>query len=93
MDDPELDKILVFLNQEQIRATYGAVAALLGILPRSMGVRLGPHSLKKSWIVNADSGEPTGYTTADIHPALKRNSEIIRTAVVLRRRMTSATRR
>jgi len=40
-DAATLDEILAFLNDEQVRATYGAVAEVLGVIPRSMGARLG----------------------------------------------------
>jgi hypothetical protein len=41
--NPPLEEIIQFLNHKQARATYGAVAGLLGVIPRSMGARLGPH--------------------------------------------------
>src|SRR6266850_2526713 len=49
--DPRLAEILEFLNDEQVRATYGAVAEVLSVILRSMGARLGPHSHEASWIV------------------------------------------
>ena len=38
-----LDEILEFLNHEQVRATYSAVAEVLGVIPRSLAVRLEPR--------------------------------------------------
>jgi hypothetical protein len=51
--DPRLADIIRFLHQERVRATYGAVAGVLGVVPQSMGARLGPHTIEASWIVNA----------------------------------------
>jgi predicted RNase H-like nuclease len=65
-----LPKIASLLNQHHQRATYGAVAGLLGVLPR--GVMNGrSKSPEYSWIVAAsgsEKGRPTGYETNQIHP-------------------------
>lgn len=90
--DPRLAEIIRFLNQEKVRATYGAVAGLLGVVAQSMGARLGPHTTEASWIVNAKTGWPTGYAAGDIHPELTTNPAIITTAAELRRRMRLADR-
>jgi hypothetical protein len=44
--DASLDEILEFLNDEQVHATYAAVAEVLGVIPRSLGVRLVRAGLK-----------------------------------------------
>lgn len=85
--DPRLAEIIRFLNQANVRATYGAVAGVLGVVPQSMGARLGPHAMERSWIVNARTGRPTGYTADNIHPALTSNPEIVTTSEELRHRM------
>jgi hypothetical protein len=84
-----LPQILEFLNTEQIRATYGAVAGLLGVIPRGMGAQLGPHTPERSWIVNADTGLPTDYRQDEIHLALMRSDEIISSGMELAMRMTA----
>lgn len=65
-----LPLIVSQLDQHCQRATYGAVAKLLGVLPR--GVMNGrPKSPEYSWIVAASGpqrGWPTGYSVEDIHP-------------------------
>jgi len=65
-----LPAIVVQLHKHRQRASYGAVAGLLGILPR--GVMNGrPQSQEYSWVVAATGrqrGWPTGYTTEQIHP-------------------------
>ena len=84
-----LPEILEFLNAEQVRATYGAVGELLGVIPRAMGARLGPHTQERSWIVNAETGLPTDYSREDTHPALLRANEIISSGTELVMRMTA----
>jgi hypothetical protein len=90
-----LDQILEFLNDEQVRATYGAVAEVLGVIPRSLGVRLGPRRPEASWIVSAESGSPTDYSQDQWHPALLGNGDIIKsgTALILRLSMWRRARR
>ncbi|HXI38505.1 MAG TPA: DUF429 domain-containing protein [Bryobacteraceae bacterium] len=65
-----LPKMAALLDRHSQRATYGAVAGILGVLPR--GVMNGrPKSPAFSWIVAAtgpDRGRPTGYSDHQIHP-------------------------
>lgn len=68
-----IEGIVAQLNARKQRATYSAVAALVGVLPR--GLMAGrPKSERYSWVVAASSGSgsrrgwPTGYTTNQIHP-------------------------
>jgi alkylated DNA nucleotide flippase Atl1 len=84
-----LPEILAFLNEKEIRATYGAVAGVLGLPPRSLGAALGSRRPEASWIVNAESELPTDYDHTHIHPALFRRSEVIRTQYELVLRMSA----
>src|SRR5205823_13594430 len=65
-----LQKIGARLDGHCQRATYGAVAGILGVVPR--GVMNGrPKSSEYSWIVAATGpgqGMPTGYSEHQIHP-------------------------
>ena len=79
---------LQFLNDERVRATSGAIAAVLGVPPRSLGAMLGSRRPEASWIVNAETGLPTDYEQTDWHPALISNSEVIRTGNELMLRLT-----
>ena len=88
-----LEEILTFLNDEQVRATYGAVAELLGVNPRSMGILLGPRRPEASWIVGAENGLPADYDQAEWHPALLSRGEIITSGRALLLRMTIRRRR
>jgi hypothetical protein len=85
----DLPEILRFLNEEQVRATYGAVGEALGVMPRAMGARLGPHTQERSWIVNADTGLPTDYSKEETHPSLFRCEDIISSGTELVMRMTA----
>jgi len=70
-----LDDILDQLNKRKQRATYGAVAGILGVSPQGvMGGRQPSH--RDSWVVAAKTdskrmsrrGWPTGYKDEEIHP-------------------------
>jgi hypothetical protein len=84
-----LPAILAFLNAEQIRATTGAVGEALGVSPRLIETRLGPRSMDASWIVNAETGLPTGYGQNDMHPALLDKSDIISSGIELVMRLSA----
>jgi hypothetical protein len=80
-------EIVQFLNAKQIRATYGAVGDAVGVIARNVGARLGKRRPEVSWVVRTSDGLPSGYQTHEIHPALTRTSEIIRTGSDLVRRV------
>ena len=70
--DTSLADILQFLNQSRTRATYGAVASVLGVPARSLGTLLGARRPEASWVVNAETGLPTDDEQADWHSDLHR---------------------
>ena len=78
------DQILDCLDRQRIRATYGAVGAVIGRPPQSVGAVLGSRTQRASWVVNARTGEPTGYDRRQKHPDLYRTARIIRTGDELR---------
>ncbi|HKE21045.1 MAG TPA: DUF429 domain-containing protein [Bryobacteraceae bacterium] len=69
-----LTSISECLNRRKQRATYGAVAGLLGLVPRSLMVGQS-RSWVFSWIVAANGGRPTGYSLSQIHPDCLRQIE------------------
>jgi uncharacterized protein YgfB (UPF0149 family) len=89
-----LDGIVHQLNAHKQRATYGAVAELVGVLPGGlMGGR--PKTPTYSWVVAATGGTgsprglPTGYSVNQVHPECYRQfcegeDNIIDSADVLR---------
>jgi hypothetical protein len=72
----DLDGVIAALNRHQQRATYSAVAALLGQTPRLLMHRQ-PRAQENSWVVSKSTGRPTGYADADIHPALSTNETVL----------------
>jgi hypothetical protein len=94
---PALEKILAFLNRDRIRATYGAVGEALGFqlgqAGQAVGQMLGVRRPYACWVVNADSGEPTGYEEHEKHSALRDNPEVIDTGLELLQRMAGIDRR
>ena len=85
-----LDDIVAYLNAAQVRATYGAVAEVVGGIAQSIGERLGGVAGRRSeasWIVNAETEMPTGYRLEQRHPALLKSRDIITSGDELRRRL------
>ena len=82
-----LDEVLTFLNDEQIRATYAAVAEVVGVAPRALGGQLGPRRPDASWIVSAEHELPTDYDQTEWHPALLSRGEVIKSGRELMLRM------
>jgi hypothetical protein len=71
-----LSNILDLLQTHHQRATYGAVAALLGRSPQTV-MQGCPRNWLHSWVVNQDTGRPSEYPKGMIHPALEENVEIL----------------
>lgn len=65
---PTIEEILSVLNRERVRATYGAVADVIGVSPRSLSRLLGERRPEASWVVAKRTLRPTGYADAQIHP-------------------------
>jgi hypothetical protein len=76
MTDTTLDEILDALEHSRQRATYGAVASLLGKTPRML-MRGRERDRHHSWVVNRTSGKPTGYDDELLHPELALNDHVI----------------
>ena len=71
--------VLRFLNEARVRATYGAVSTVLGVPPQAIGALLGDRRPEASWVVNTETGLPTGYEQTEWHPDLMATSAVIRT--------------
>jgi len=74
----KLDQILDLLNRYHQRATYGAVAGVLGRIPRSV-LQGRPRDWRHSWVVSDETGLPSEYPAPKIHPDIARRPEILRT--------------
>lgn len=73
-----LPGVLDVLERHRQRATYGAVAELLGKTPRSLMQGL-PKNWRNSFVVNQASGEPSEYHDLQKHPALREPETILST--------------
>ncbi len=71
-----LEEIVDKLDQHGQRATYGAVARLLGHSPRSL-LKGRERERRFSWIVNRDTGLPTGYADDLIDARLRESGPVI----------------
>ena len=71
-----LDSILDALDRHHQRATYGAVAGIVGGLARSV-MKDRPKDRRHSWIVSKETGWPTGYPESAIHSDLLERGEVI----------------
>ena len=80
-----VEEILECLNSVETRCTYGAVAGIIGGSARGVGKKLGRRRPEASWVVNAGTGEPTGYSKSEMHPSLFDNVKIISTTDELRK--------
>lgn len=72
-------EIIGTLGRHRQRATYGALAGLVGGLPRSVMSGL-PKTPENSWVVSARTRLPTGYGEQEMHPDLESRSNILSTA-------------
>ena len=79
-----LDQILDALNRHHQRATYGAVAGLVGAIPRAV-LSGRKRDWRHSWVVNDETGKPTDYSELRLHPALEENPYVISSSEELER--------
>ncbi|MEO7997529.1 MAG: hypothetical protein ABI852_08795 [Gemmatimonadaceae bacterium] len=78
MSATTMDQILDELEDAQQRATYGAVAAVVGASPRAL-MSGRERNLRHSWVVNVRTGLPTDYPTELMHPDLASNAVVLKT--------------
>ncbi len=69
--DSKIKQVLDFLNRNRLRATYKDVAGFLNVPAQSLSVLLGPHRPAASWVVNGETGKPSGYIESECHPDLR----------------------
>lgn len=78
MPELTLDQVLDALDRDHQRATYGAVASLLGKSPRTL-MQGRERDPRHSWVVSRGTGEPTGYSSEQTHPDLREKVEVLET--------------
>ncbi len=79
-----LDGIITCLNERRVRATYGAVAGVLGpgfVAKALMKDR--ERNAENSWVVHKDTKLPLDYSDEELAPRLA-NTVVIMTADKLR---------
>ncbi len=81
-------EVLLCLDDLEVRATFGAVADSIDVIPQSMGELLGPRRPEASWVVSAADGRPTGYEQSEMHDDLFR-SDVISTSHELLKRIVA----
>lgn len=69
--------ILQYLNDNNIRCTYGAMADAIGVNVMKIGGLLGEHRPAASWVVNSVTLKPTGYEPENEHPDLYSQDRVI----------------
>ena len=88
MNELTMDTILDALDNGHQRATYGAVAALLGKSPRTLMTGC-ERDRCHSWVVSRRNGEPTGYAPEQVHPSLRERADVFETKEELGRWLAS----
>jgi hypothetical protein len=89
MSEKLLEEIIDHLNRHHQRATYTAVAAIVD-RPETFLLRGRPRNYRNSWLVEQETGLPTGYEPAQLHPELKSNPDVIATGDALRNWLADA---
>lgn len=80
MDSPDdLTPLLHRLQDARTRATYGAVAGVVGGTAQSV-MKGRPRNPLHSWVVNKQTKRPTHYVGAEHHPNLFENARVIQSA-------------
>jgi hypothetical protein len=74
-----LEEVIDVLHREGIRATYGAVAGVVG--GTAIGLMVGrPMDPRHSWVVAAGNDLPTGYNESQMDPLLRQSPVVLDTA-------------
>lgn len=82
-----LKDILRYLNDHTVRASYSAVAEILGVTVWSLVYKLDKCQPEMSWLVSDKNGLPTGYKTTNYHPRLFEKRVVLSSASVLKQNL------
>jgi hypothetical protein len=80
----DVNSIVKVLNKHHQRATYGAIAGLLGKSAQSL-MKPYPQQRLYSWVVNKRTKQPTGYPPHMKHPHLEECKTVLDTTEKLRK--------
>jgi alkylated DNA nucleotide flippase Atl1 len=78
----QLAQLVAALAKNTQKATYTAVAGLVGLPARTVMNAL-LKDPQGEWVVAKQSHQPTGYSTNQLRPQLKSNSSVIASTAVL----------
>ena len=84
----DLDAIVTCLAHHRQRATYGAVASLVSVIPLVV-MKGRPRNHLNSWVVAQEDHEPTDYTIAEKDPDLRLSPFVIEDQTVVQRWLSS----
>ena len=76
-------RILQVLAERKLRATYETVGGVIGVPAWSVSGYLGKRRPEASWVVNKETGMPTGYTEREMHRDLSSNGTVLATMAEL----------
>ncbi len=76
--DLTLDQILDILQHNRQRATFGAVAGVLGREPLSLFDGY-PRTPRTAWVVSKSTSQPTGHKKSELPPDFVLNAHVITT--------------
>ena len=82
-----IKQLLDFLKRNRLRVTYKDLALFLKITPAALGELLALRRPDASWVVNEETGKPSGYAESECHPDLRAN-DVIADVDDLRRKMS-----
>lgn len=82
MPSRKLDDVVRVLDEYAQRATYGAVADVVGSGAQSV-MGKAPRTPFYSWVVNGRTGMPTGYAPEECHRNLRQRSRVISDGLAL----------
>ncbi|MCX7067703.1 MAG: hypothetical protein NTW85_08445 [Methylococcales bacterium] len=78
----QLSQLVAALAKHSQKATYTAVAGVVG-LPARTAMQSLLKDPQSEWVVAKPSHQPTGYSTNQLRPPLKSNSSVIVSATAL----------
>lgn len=81
---PSLESVLKTLELKRQRASYEAVAGVVGSTAQNV-MKGRPKTPRNSWVVNGETCMPTGYSSEEKHPDLEAHEEVIKKAEELKK--------
>ena len=74
--ESKVQQMLEFLERNKLRASYKDVADFLRIPRAALAMLLESRPPEACWIVNEETGKPSGYAESECHPDLRTHDVI-----------------